>query len=106
MIDTGASRTALTRDVACGILGYEDIIKDTKPIMTAAGFMYFDMVKISRIELGGEFAFTDFNINLLDWKNVAVHGVVGMDVLAKLHIHSDTKTFAIQNVPFDIAKTA
>ncbi|MCL1987536.1 MAG: retroviral-like aspartic protease family protein [Firmicutes bacterium] len=104
LIDTGATRTSISRYVACGILGYTDLKKDTHSVITPTGIVKFDMVKISRIELGGEFAFSNFNANILDWKNFALHGIVGMDILSKLHIHSDTKIFAIQDYPFNIAQ--
>ncbi|MCL2015647.1 MAG: retroviral-like aspartic protease family protein [Defluviitaleaceae bacterium] len=104
LIDTGATRTAISRKFLKD-LGYTNITKDSSPYMTGTGPAYFDMTKIARLELGGEVAFTNFNVHVLEWTNYYLHGVVGMDILSKLHIHSDTKIFRIQNKPFKIPPT-
>ncbi|MCL1999061.1 MAG: retroviral-like aspartic protease family protein [Turicibacter sp.] len=99
LVDTGAGRTAITRNILEQI-GYTKMTKDSKPSRTATGLVYFDMVKIAKLELGGEFAFADVNVHVLEWKNSHLHGVIGMDILSKLHIHSDTVNFVIQSKPF------
>jgi len=101
LIDTGATRTAITRNVLED-LGYTKMTKDPKPMRTAAGLLYFDMTKITRLTLGGEFAFADVNVHVLEWKDSHLHGVIGMDILSKLHIHSDTVNFVIQSKPFEL----
>jgi len=101
LLDTGAARTAITRNILMG-LGYTQMTKSKTPTMTATGLVYFDMVKIAKLELGGEFAFADVNVHVLEWKNSHLHGVIGMDILSRLHIHSDTVNFVIQSNPFKL----
>jgi len=59
-----------------------------------------DMVKISNLAIGGEFAVSDFNINLLDWEDYSFHGIIGMDILSQVYFKSDKKNFVMQREPF------
>jgi predicted aspartyl protease len=97
VIDTGAASTSLPRNLT-EALGYSPTGKE--PRRTATGIVTLDNTLLSRIELGGEFAFSNLIINILDWEDSSFHGVIGMDILSKLHFHSDTKSLTIQLKPF------
>ena len=103
IIDTGASTTSLTKNLIAGRLGYTSITKGTTKKRTATGSHYFDTTTISRIEIGGEFAFSNIPIDILEWEDSSVAGVIGMDILSQLHFRSDTQVFRIQNKPFVIS---
>jgi len=101
LVDTGAGRTAISRNILES-LGYTEMTKDPKPSRTATGLVHFDMVKIAKLELGGEFAVANVDVHVLEWTDSNLQGVIGMDILSKLHIHSDTVNFVIQNKPFEL----
>ena len=100
LIDTGASSTSLTRKFVLMRLKYADIIKSKMPQLTATGLVQFDTTIISKIDIAGEFEVSNLQVNILEWENSALDGVIGMDILSKLHFHSDTKYFRLQNKPF------
>ena len=99
IFDTGASTTSLTRSVT-NALNYTEIQKGRVPKTTANGLITFDTVEISRIVVGGEFAFNNMVTDILKWKNSSIQGVIGMDIISKLHFYSDTNNLVIQNKPF------
>ena len=99
LIDTGASRTAISRK-QLQALKYTNIKKDPAPKRTVSGLVYLDMVKVSYLAIGGEFAFSNFNINLLDWEDSSFHGIIGMDILSQVYFKSDKKNFVMQREAF------
>ena len=100
IIDTGASTTSLYRMLLEKLLGYGNIVKGTTEKYTATGLTCLDTVVLSRIEIGGELAFNNVGIDVLEWTETAILGVIGMDILSRLHFHSDTKNFYLQSKPF------
>ena len=105
IIDTGASSTAISRS-RIEALGYTDITKGAVPMRTAGGLMHLDTTILSRLDFGGEFTISNLEVNILDWEDTSIHGVIGMDILSKLHLHSNTKTLAIQTKPFSFKESA
>ena len=101
IVDTGASTTSLAKNLIAGRLGYTSFTKGATKKRTATGLQYFDTTTLSRIEIGGEFAFSDIPIDILDWEDSSFAGVIGMDILSQLHFHSDTQILRIQNKPFN-----
>jgi hypothetical protein len=83
-------------------LNYSNLTKGRTINRTAGGLLYLDKTILSRIEIGGEFGISNLEINVLDWEDSSVHGIIGMDILSRLHIHSDTKYFNISSEPFKI----
>ena len=100
LIDTGASNTALTRELVQDILKYDNFSKSSVIKRTAAGYIQFYNSIVSRIEMGNQFAFNNWVVDILEWTDSEIEGVIGMDILSKLHFHSDTYTFTLQNKPF------
>ena len=104
VIDTGASRTSIKRSTIMFLKYGKDIRKDTISKQTAIGTAYFDTVNISQLDIHPEFRFKNLKVDILDWEDGVFTGggVIGMDILSRLHFHSNTKTFTIQSRPFDI----
>ena len=100
ILDTGASNTSLTRKLV-GRLKYTNTEKGKTQKRTATGIAYLDAATISKIEIGGEFAVPDLKIDILDWEDSEIDGVIGMDILSKLYFYSDTKTFILRSTPFE-----
>ncbi|MCL2016114.1 MAG: retroviral-like aspartic protease family protein [Defluviitaleaceae bacterium] len=106
LIDTGASQTAITRRVLLK-MGYSAFKKGATKKITAppagragTGFAEFETTNIARLSIAREYAFTNLEVEVLDWKDTALHGVVGMDILSQFYIYSDKKTLTIQTQPF------
>jgi len=99
LIDTGASQTAITRRMLLK-MGYSAFKKGATKKITATGFAEFETTNIARLSIAREYAFTNLEVEVLDWKNTALHGVVGMDILSQFYIYSDKKTLTIQTQPF------
>lgn len=100
LIDTGATKTAVTRNTLQR-LGYTKFAKGPTEKNTAAGKRAFDTTKISKLVLASIVTVPDLEVDALDWEDVRYHGIIGMDILSRLHFRSDTKLFELQNKPFE-----
>jgi len=100
LIDTGASQTAIVRNVLTEF-GYIKFTKSKYEKQTATGRKTFDITKISQLHMIGIYKRKNFEVEVLDWKKYSYHGIIGMDILSRLHFRSDTKLFELQNKPFD-----
>ena len=101
ILDTGASTTSITKKLIVDKLKYTNIEKGKTKKRTATGIAYLDAATISKIEIGGEFAVPDLKIDILDWEDSEIDGVIGMDILSKLYFYSNTKTFILRSTPFE-----
>ena len=104
ILDTGASTTSITKRLIVDELKYTNIEKGKTKKRTATGIAHLDAATISKIEIGGEFAVPDLKVDILDWEDSEIDGVIGMDILSKLYFYSDTKTFILRSTPFDKSK--
>ena len=102
VIDTGATTTALTKNLLVKQLDYKIINTNKVYKRTAVGLSYFDTVNVSQIRIGGEFQIKDITVDVLDWEDAHIAGIIGMDILSRLYFYSDTKTFTMQTKPFNI----
>ena len=104
ILDTGASTTSIIRRLIVNELKYTNIEKGKTKKRTATGIAYLDAATISKIEIDGEFAVPDLKIDILNWEDSEIDGVIGMDILSKLYFYSDTKTFTLGSTPFEDVK--
>jgi len=101
LIDTGASQTAIVRD-ALEELGYSNFTKNSHRKQTAVGKKRFDITTISLLHLVGIYKRKNLEVEVLDWEDYSYHGIIGMDILSRLHFRSDSKIFELQSKPFQI----
>ena len=101
LIDTGASQTAIVRKVLVD-LGYSKFTKNQIRKQTAMGKKRFDITTISQLHLIGIYKRKNLEVEVLDWEDYSYHGIIGMDILSRLHFRSDSKIFELQSKPFQI----
>ncbi|MCL1987476.1 MAG: retroviral-like aspartic protease family protein [Firmicutes bacterium] len=104
LIDTGASQTAITKNILIK-MGYTNFKKSNVKKITATGLATFETTNVARLSIAKEYAFSNLEVEVLDWSNTALHGVIGMDVLSQFYIYSDKKTFTIQSQPIILNET-
>jgi len=62
----------------------------------------FDITTISQLHLIGIYKRKNLEVEVLDWEDYSYHGIIGMDILSRLHFRSDSKLFELQSKPFQI----
>jgi len=100
LVDTGASQTAIVRDILED-LGYKNFTKSKHEKQTATEKKVFDITKISLLHMIGIYKRKNLEVEVLNWEEYSYHGIIGMDILSRLHFRSDTKLFELQNKPFE-----
>ncbi|MCL1999244.1 MAG: aspartyl protease family protein [Turicibacter sp.] len=103
LIDTGASISGLSR-VYLQKLGYTKFKTGNPPKQTAMGLKSFDSCVMSRIAVGREYPFNTREIDVFDDIGKRYDGVLGVDILSKLHFHSDKEVFTLQDKPIEFTK--